>query len=158
MTREEIVSAWEFVEDGLPFDALESKDNRVDMHELIHSTIEALSAEPCDDCISRKATLEPYRVLKDTDTLCVALIRANIRQQPSVTPKQKMGRWIPVSERLPEPYGQVLRTVKSIGWNGTFSIYVDIGTICPIDTDVIAWMPLPEPYKEQLENERKGEE
>lgn len=49
--------------------------------------IEALSAEPCDDCISRKATLEPYRVLKDTDTLCVALIRANIRQQPSVTPK-----------------------------------------------------------------------
>lgn len=44
MTREEIISAWEFVEDGLPFDAIESKDNRVDMHELIYYTIEALSA------------------------------------------------------------------------------------------------------------------
>lgn len=62
------------------------------------------------------------------------------------------GGWIPVSERLPEPYGQVLRTVKSIGWNGTFSLYVDIGTICPIDTNVIAWMPLPVPYREENED------
>ena len=66
-------------------------------------------------------------------------------------------RWIPVSERLPEPYGQVLRTVKSIGWNGTFSIYVDIGTVCQIDTNVIAWMPLPVPmipesYMEESED------
>lgn len=44
MTREEIISAWKFVEDGLPFDAIESKDNRVDMHELIYYTIKALSA------------------------------------------------------------------------------------------------------------------
>lgn len=54
--------------------------------------------------------------------------------------------WIPVSERLPKAYEQVLRTVKYIGWNSTFHTYVDIGTICPIDTDVIAWMPLPKPY------------
>jgi hypothetical protein len=58
-----------------------------------------------------------------------------------------MDKWIPVSERLPKPYEQVLRTVKSIGWNGTSNIYVDLGSICPIDTDVIAWMPLPKPYK-----------
>lgn len=64
-----------------------------------------------------------------------------------------VGRWIPFSEGLPEPYRQVLRTVKSIGWNGTFNIYVDIGTICPIDTDVIAWMPLPEPYRGGSEKE-----
>ena len=59
-------------------------------------------------------------------------------------------KWIPVSERLPKPYGQVLRTVKSVGWNGTFNIYVDMGAICPIDTNVIAWMPLPEPYEPQV--------
>ena len=57
-------------------------------------------------------------------------------------------QWIPVSEELPKPYEQVLRTVKSIGWNSTFHIHVDIGTICPADKEVIAWMPLPEPYKE----------
>jgi len=58
-----------------------------------------------------------------------------------------MDKWIPVSERLPKPYEQVLRTVKSIGWNGTFHIHVDLGSICPIDTDVVAWMPLPKPYE-----------
>lgn len=61
--------------------------------------------------------------------------------------------WIPVSERLPKPYEQVLRTVKSIGWNGTFHIHVDVGSICPIDTDVIAWMPLPKPYESQESEE-----
>ena len=50
--------------------------------------------QPCEDAISRHATLEPYKVLNDTDTLCVALIRANIMQQPPVTPQQKVGMWI----------------------------------------------------------------
>lgn len=50
--------------------------------------------EPCDDAISRQATLEPYKILNDTDTLCVALIRANIMQQSPVTPKPKTGRWM----------------------------------------------------------------
>ena len=59
--------------------------------------------------------------------------------------------WIPVSERLPKPYEQVLRTVKSFGWNSTSHVYVDIGLICPIDKDVIAWMPLPKPYKAESE-------
>lgn len=51
--------------------------------------------EPCEDAISRQATLEPYKVLNDTDTLCVALIRANIMQQPPVNPQEpKTGHWI----------------------------------------------------------------
>lgn len=66
--------------------------------------------------------------------------------------EENKGEWIPVSERLPKPYVQVLRTVKFIGWNGTSYIDVDLGTICPIDTNVIAWMPLPEPYKAESEN------
>ena len=50
--------------------------------------IKALEQEPCEDTISRQATLEPYKRLKDTDTLCVALIRANIMQQPSIKPQE----------------------------------------------------------------------
>ena len=61
-------------------------------------------------------------------------------------------RWIPVSERLPEPYENVLRAVKSFGWNCEKSVHIDIGTVCPIDTNVLAWMPLPEPYKAESEN------
>lgn len=48
----------------------------------------------CEDCISRQAVLEPYKPLYDTDTICIRVLRKNIEQIPSVTPKQKMGRWI----------------------------------------------------------------
>lgn len=74
-----------------------------------------------------------------------------IKQLPSVT--QKSGKWIPVSKRLPKPYEQVLRTVKSFGWNSDFHVHVDIESICPVDTDVLAWMPLPKPYEPQESEE-----
>ena len=99
MTREEIISAWEFVEDGLPFDALESKDNRVDMHELIHYTIQALSAEPCEDAINRQMvldTLDTTEKFMDEDRTVEtykALLKECYVVLPSATPKHKMGRW-----------------------------------------------------------------
>jgi len=76
--------------------------------------------EPCDDAISRQATLEPYKVLNDTDTLCVALIRANIMQQPSVRPQEpKTGHWIIDKGSLDAFYGEVCKCsecgVESIG-------------------------------------------
>ena len=53
------------------------------------ATMDELSTrEQTEDAISRQATLEPYKRLKDTDTLCVALIRANIMQQPSIKPQE----------------------------------------------------------------------
>lgn len=48
----------------------------------------------CDDAISRKAVLEPYQTLDDSDTISVWLLRKNIEQQPPVTPQQKYGKWI----------------------------------------------------------------
>lgn len=47
-----------------------------------------------NDLISRQAALEPYRILNNTDTLCVAVIRANIMQLPSVNPQEQAGHWI----------------------------------------------------------------
>ena len=50
-----------------------------------------------NDLISRQAALEPYRILNNTDTLCVAVIRANIIQLPPVRPQEpKTGHWIAV--------------------------------------------------------------
>lgn len=80
----------------------------------------------------------------------------DIFDAPEVKPELK---WIPVSERLPEEYGNYLVT--------THDGNVDIGTIDPknknmwtaCDADgfywlgnVVAWMPLPEPYREEGEN------
>ena len=73
-------------------------------------------------------------------------------------------RWIPVTERLPEkPYG-CLVTVEDeepmtgqwfetilpyfVGWDGKQWNDAE-GEQCPFE--VIAWMPLPEPYKAESE-------
>lgn len=58
--------------------------------------------------------------------------------------------WIPVEERLPEKYKSVLACLAS-GDIGIARHYVncwwDRDTDCRYD--VIAWMPLPEPYKQE---------
>ena len=61
--------------------------------------------------------------------------------------EDRVGEWIPVSERLPINDGKYLVTT-----DGTFGI--DIIDIARFETDewcksaeILAWMPLPEPYK-----------
>ena len=73
-----------------------------------------------------------------------------------------MDKWIPVSERLPEYKGLYLVTYHTCYWDDVDEDVIKVG----IDTfkgktkwaqrkyqRVIAWMPLPEPYKE--ENDHK---
>lgn len=53
--------------------------------------------EPCDDCISRQATLEKFqKTYFDNQTVirCAELV---LEGMPPVTPQPKMGRWIKVS-------------------------------------------------------------
>lgn len=65
--------------------------------------------------------------------------------------------WIPVSERLPEIQDCYLVTTK---WKGSYSgdVYIETNMAVYRErpkewdcVDVIAWMPLPEPYKEDAE-------
>ena len=80
-------------------------------------------------------------------------IMAYIDAAPTIETKlsaQPEQRWIPVSERLPKKSDKILITHRggvSYGWyNG---IYFERGAGAkhsPIKT-VVAWMPLPEPYK-----------
>ena len=67
-----------------------------------------------------------------------------IHDMQSAQPEQ---RWIPVSERLPEAGKYVLRTIRKFGWQGEEYWSVDIGPYNTNDGSIIAWMPLPEPYK-----------
>lgn len=72
-------------------------------------------------------------------------------------------RWILVTERLPEKYGQYLVTLEDEGYRSVMPLYYGRVNRKDVfyDSDseygdiqwdgVIAWMPLPEPFNEEVE-------
>lgn len=85
--------------------------------------------------------------------------------------KEDATKWIPCSERLPEkPFGCLVTVWDSaptgegddfenvlpyfVGWDGEQWNDGD-GEQCPFE--VIAWMPLPEPYKADMRGEHENE-
>ena len=111
--------------------------------------------------------------LIDADALWMDIIHAMdycgdileiIERQPTAEPK-----WIPCSERLPEePFGCLVTVWDTnpvtmdefenilpyfVGWDGEQWNDAD-GEQCPFE--VIAWMPLPEPYKEENDEQIRG--
>lgn len=87
----------------------------------------------------------------------VKVIQDMIEQlQDDLEQDEKENGWIPVSERLPEKNKDVITTVKYSGFMGMYGRWLKTAFIdgygewngeC-IGGEVIAWMPLPEPYKE----------
>ena len=84
--------------------------------------------------------IDGYLYCQEERLVGLNIAQTIIEKWPSAQPEQ---RWIPVSERLPEKDGYYLTTtmykqVYCDHWNG---IYWDR------TETVIAWMPLPSPYK-----------
>ena len=121
----------------------------------------ALYCDNTPDTFSKLSYAEKSRV-DELDTAIATLVNL-----PSAQPEQ---RWIPCSERLPEEDTEVLISYRyKEGEGDTDHVNIDItsyGTTCfggreihtlkewrqPFDYfhanyEVIAWMPLPEPYK-----------
>jgi len=85
-----------------------------------------------------------------------------IEHMPTIEPERKTGRWIPCSERLPEEYGNYLATMddgdvqectyspekNTPFMRGGWSTCEADGIVFLDIAEVIAWMPLPSPYKE----------
>ena len=130
----------------------------------------------CEDCVSREEVLKLMRDNWHTHNGDWAMQESldDIRALPSVTPQEP--RWIPVSERLPEPMTFVNATCRSLVDNRenwvVETIYVPIpkeynprhysdwGNIPMLnwgEAEVIAWMErdIPEPYKMVEPQERE---
>lgn len=139
------------------------------------AAIRTLEQETCEDAVSREAILKEIPRLWNSSgdkDYCMETLRDFVVELLPVTPKgvtvtdfadkcrecgkQKNGKWIPVSERLPE---ESLNSV--IGWDTyrercVFVQYIDgYFQITGRDDcfDIVAWMPLPKAYKEEKENE-----
>lgn len=88
--------------------------------------------------------------LIDADALPIDIDYHDVEDAPTIV------GWIPCSERLPEASGKYLVTIKWSDDSG--EEHTNINTSWykePYDAgwewsniDVVAWMPLPEPYKE----------
>ena len=125
-----------------------------------------------NDLISRQAAIDEIKEIYEWhDNVTKERIIEHFKQLPSAQPEQ---RWIPCSERLPEAEDcpmdcLVTRKSKYIGnytdmavceKNGMWThedwdaiVLGDVedgkstGLISTRDDDIIAWMPLPEPWK-----------
>ena len=106
------------------------------------------------DLVDRNAVIETL-----CDVICGEGVRCDIScstidlVKEILSEEPKTGKWIPVEERLPKYGDQVLIYMcdePEIGryrngkWFVNYRGWVD-------GDDVIAWMPLPEPYQEENE-------
>ena len=103
-----------------------------------------------DDLISRQAAIESFMYDDDGTPWSMDDIVYRLEQFPSAQPEQ---RWIPCSERLPEKEGRYLVTCSRWGaWEVDWNIWHNKPNPSWFwEESVTAWMPLPEPYKEDEE-------
>ena len=106
MTNEEAI---EVLAQDLPCETDE------DLSEAMTMAIKALEQQPCEDCISRQATVE--RLCKVANfmnekreglgspyIMAALFIQDNKDEFPSVTPKEKTAAWVPTDEEPHEIY------------------------------------------------------
>ena len=120
------------------------------------------------DAVSRKAVINQifYSTDNNGDVVLGSALRERIARLPSVTPQEP--RWIPVSERLPEEYGEYLITWTTSQSKRQF-IGISEGEVTSEydhehnrfkfewlledyvknypNVKVTAWMPLPKPFE-----------
>lgn len=119
--------------------------------------IDALSQQPCEDAISRQAVLDKKELVQLEDGQSFYCISPeDVETLPSVTSQSKTGHWIPTSKRLPEIRQNVLCQCRGNNYSVLrLNHDSDWECIYPrttyMQSFVIAWMPLPEPYKAESE-------
>lgn len=91
---------------------------------------------------------------KDADGDKTVILNFNADIHRIVENQPKVGEWISCSERLPEDSRDVILTTRSsVVGVGCFTAsdgkWVQWYSGGGILVDVIAWMPLPEPYREE---------
>ena len=114
------------------------------------------------DLISRQAAIDiAFKYCPDDDGTCSEAgsdLRNMLDEIEALPPAQPEQRWIPVSERMPEPridvwcnsdMGQMVGYYDEYGETWYGRDYLEL--------IVTAWMPLPEPYDAESEDSENNE-
>lgn len=181
MTREELIRNLKYTMKKHENDKVPTFGTNISI--MCKNILDYLEQEPCNDAISRRAAIDAILKIHPADTEydCTLYDKVDVmyvlKNLPPVNPQEsKTGHWIPCSERLPEIcqedcHGNITfsKTVLTTQIYGDGYVYVGIDkyttnngggwlTEVPFDNPeecckVIAWMPLPEPYKAETEEE-----
>ena len=114
-----------------------------------------------NDYVSRKAAIAAINKALDRETLLNSFVRKIAVEAVKKMPSADVPRWIPCSEQMPTMNEYVLvctvngDITDGHRWNeeddGAWFIFGDSHNAS--DGDIVAWMPLPEPYKEGEKND-----
>jgi hypothetical protein len=157
MTREETISLLSQVNHILVNSNSWLENTHEPLNIAFDMAIKALEQKPCEDCVSRQAVLNLFnKSAYYSWEMC--LLKRKIEELPSVTPTRK---WIPCSERLPKKSGNYWCTFGGTNLTGKdyYTTESDAKEIFDEPEEyvgwqtqnVIAWMPLPEAYKPEME-------
>ena len=138
LTRKDNQGNWHLK--GVPWERLRAGT------ELDKKTADRINGALCKLMAYEDTGLEPAEVVDAEnlyETLCDQLLK-------KLAEEREKHRWIPVGERLPEKRGRYLVTAESAGYR-----FLLLGhyngpdwTEERSDQRFIAWMPLPEPYRQ----------
>lgn len=104
-----------------------------------------INADAFDKCLEG-AEIEATKSRKYVFSSAINTIRGNLANFPIVN------QWVPCSERLPK-YGQIVITYNLKNDEYELNHIIDEEDGEWFTNGVDAWMPLPEPYKEEGEEE-----
>ncbi len=109
--------------------------------------VTAISSKEGADIISQTIDRVSKKVDEDTELWCICeMAKMYMRGVKPVYPVRQESEWIPVGERLPEEDNDYLITYEFCGENEVSKSWFNTRNGFVYD-NVIAWQPLPEPYK-----------
>ena len=132
-------------------------------HTALDMAIQALKREPCKDVISREAVISTIYDNKSDfkNDFAQGFFADKINGLPPVTIQPN--KWIFVSERMPNNHEYIKNnglfnvSDENRSYFGWFDFYNTKKFVKPtiagfrVDNAVIAWMSLPQPYKQEVE-------
>ena len=103
-------------------------------------------------------TIQPYNYMNQALDMAISALEKQISMKPVFVHPLQFDNWILCNERLPEtfePEAKAYLTTNENGMIGVSYYHPMCGWSNGYESvfDVIAWQPLPEPYREEQEDE-----